>query len=74
MEDQGSIPGGSFVTASRLVLGPTPRPIKCVPGAPSLEVRRSGREAEHSASSSAEVKNTWRYTSSSPCPHGVVLN
>jgi hypothetical protein len=55
-----------FSTASRTALVPT----QLVPG-----VKRPGREADHSPSTTAEVKNTWIYTST---PHirlyGVVLN
>jgi hypothetical protein len=52
-----------FTTASRPTLGPTQPPIQWVPGALSLGVKVSGREADHSPSSSAEVKNAWSYTS-----------
>jgi hypothetical protein len=52
-----------FTTASRPALGPTQPPIQWVPGALSLGVKRSGREADHSPPSSAEVKNAWSYTS-----------
>jgi hypothetical protein len=45
-----------FTTASRTALGPTQPPIQWVPGALSLEVKRPGREADHSPPSSAEVK------------------
>jgi len=45
-----------FITASKQALGPTQHPIQRVPGALSLGVNRSGREAEHSLPSSAEVK------------------
>jgi hypothetical protein len=45
-----------FTTASITALGPTQPPIRCVPGALSLRVRRPGREADHSHPSSAEVK------------------
>jgi hypothetical protein len=38
-------------------------PIKWLPGAVSPGVKRPWREADHSAPSSVEVKNTWRYTS-----------
>jgi hypothetical protein len=39
-----------------------------------LGVKRPGREADHSRPSSAEVKNTWIYTSTPPVRlHGVVL-
>jgi hypothetical protein len=44
--------------ASTLAVGPTERPIRWVPG-----VKRPGRVADHSPPSSAEVKNTWSYTS-----------
>jgi hypothetical protein len=46
----------SLTTASRTVLGPTQPPIQWVPGAFSLGVKRTGREAHHSPPSSAEVK------------------
>jgi hypothetical protein len=44
-------------------LGPTQPPIQLVSGALSLEVKRPGREAEHSPPSNAEVNNAWNYTS-----------
>jgi hypothetical protein len=38
-------------------------------------VKRPGREADHSPTSSAEVKNVWSYTSTPPIHlHGVVLS
>jgi hypothetical protein len=52
-----------FTTAPRTALGPTQPPIQWVPGALSLGVKRSGREADHSHPSSAEVKNAWGYNS-----------
>jgi hypothetical protein len=45
-----------FFTASRPALGPTQSPVKWVPGAFSPEVKRRGREADHSPPSSAKVK------------------
>jgi hypothetical protein len=45
-----------FTTASRMALEPTQSSIQWVPGALSLEVKRLVREADHSSSSSAEVK------------------
>jgi hypothetical protein len=63
-----------FTTASRTALGPTQPPIQWVPGTLSLRVKRQGREADHTPPSSAEVKNEWSYTSTSPIRlHGVVL-
>jgi len=52
-----------------------PPPIQWVPGAVSPEMKRPGREAEHSSLSSAEIKNAWRYTSTLPIRlHGMVLS
>jgi hypothetical protein len=45
-----------FTTASRTALVPTQPPIQRVTGALSLELKRPGREADHSPPSSAEVK------------------
>jgi hypothetical protein len=45
-----------FTTASRTALRPTRPSIQWVPGALSLGVKRLGREADHSPSSSAKVK------------------
>jgi hypothetical protein len=39
-----------------MALGPTQPPIQWVRGAPSLGVKRPGREADHSLPSSSEVK------------------
>jgi hypothetical protein len=52
-----------FTTASRTAQGPTQPPIQWVPGALFLEVKQPGCEADHSPPFSAEVKNTWSYTS-----------
>jgi hypothetical protein len=52
-----------FTTASRTALGPTQPPIQWVPGVLSLGVKRPWREADHSPTSSAEVKNEWSCTS-----------
>jgi hypothetical protein len=63
LDDRGSrvrFPAGLgiflFTTASRTAPGLTHLPIQWVPGALSLEVKRPGREADHSPPSSAEVK------------------
>jgi hypothetical protein len=40
----------------------------------SLEIKRPGREADHSSPTSGEVKKTCIYTSTPPCLHRVVLN
>jgi hypothetical protein len=73
LDDQGG--GGSsspvrvknfhFSISSRLALGSTQPPIKWVPGSSSPGVKRQGREADHSPPTSAEVKETWIYTSTS---------
>jgi hypothetical protein len=52
-----------FITAFRTALRPTQPLIQGVAGAISLEVKRSGRETDHSPPSKAEVKNVWSYTS-----------
>jgi hypothetical protein len=51
-----------FTTVSRTALGPTQPPIQWVPRALSLRVKRSGREADPSPPSSAEVENERSYT------------
>jgi hypothetical protein len=60
--DRDSSPGRVkdflFSTSSKPVMGPTQPPIKWVPGALSLGVKRPGREANHSPPISAEVKKT----------------
>jgi hypothetical protein len=53
-----------FSASSRPALGPTQPPIQWVPGVISLGVKRLGRQA--SPPTSAEVKNTWIYTSTPP--------
>jgi hypothetical protein len=50
-----------FSTASRPALGPTQPPMQWVPG-----VERQGREADHSPTSGAEMKNSGAV---SPFPH-----
>jgi hypothetical protein len=52
-----------FTAASRTALRPTQPPIQRIPGGLSLEVKRLGREADHSPPSNAEVNNAWSYTS-----------
>jgi hypothetical protein len=64
-----------FTTVSRTALGPTQPHNQWVPEALSLGVKRPRREADHSPSFSAEVKNEWSYTFTSPIRlHGVVLS
>jgi hypothetical protein len=58
--------GKRFSIMSRPASGPTQSPIQWVPGAVSLGVKRLGRDADHSAPSSAEVKNGGVIT---PLPH-----
>jgi hypothetical protein len=64
-----------FTTASRPALGPIYPPIQWVPEALSLGVKRPGRKADHSHPSTADVTNTWSYTSTSSIRlHGVALS
>jgi hypothetical protein len=66
---------GIFTTTSISALAPTQPPVQWVPGALSLGVMRSGREADHSPPSSAEVKNAWSFISTSPVRlRGAVLS
>jgi hypothetical protein len=60
-----------FSTASRPALGPTQSLIQWVPGIFPMRIKLPGREADHSAPSSAEVKNGWSCTST---PHTSQLS
>jgi hypothetical protein len=51
-----------FPRTSRSLMGPTQRPIQSVSTAFSPEVKRPGREADHSPPSSVGVKNEWSCT------------
>jgi hypothetical protein len=55
-----------FAAVSRPGLGPAQPPIQWVTGSLPSGVKQAGREADHTPSPSAEVKNEWMYTSSSP--------
>jgi hypothetical protein len=55
-----------FSTSSRPALGPAQPPIQLVPGALSTGVKRSGRDADHSPPTSAEVNKMWIYKSAPP--------
>jgi hypothetical protein len=60
LDGWGSIHGKGkrfFFTESRRALGPTQPPIQSTPWALSPGVKQSGREADHSPPSSAEIKN-----------------
>jgi hypothetical protein len=59
----GKVKNFFFSTLSEPALGSTQLSIQCISGALSLEVKRQGREADHSPLTSAEVKKTWIYTS-----------
>jgi hypothetical protein len=64
-----------FTTVSRAALGPTQPPIQWVPGALSLEINQSGREADQSHPSSAEVKKcVVLYLHFPICLNGLVLS
>jgi hypothetical protein len=53
-------------TVSKPALGPTQLPIQLVPRVLPPGVRRPGREAEYSPSTSAQVKKMWIYTTAPP--------
>jgi hypothetical protein len=44
-------------------LEPTQAPVQSLSEALSPSLKRPGREADHSLPSSADIKNTWSYTS-----------
>jgi len=50
-----------FATALRLALGPTEPPIKWISGALNPDIKRLGRETDHSHPSRAEAKKAWSY-------------
>jgi hypothetical protein len=62
-----------FATASRPTLGPTQPPIQCVSGVLTPGIKRPMRGADHSLTSSAEVKNACSYTSNRPIRLNVVV-
>jgi hypothetical protein len=65
-EDGGSIPGRGNGGSRPDRLWDSPQPPTCIPrlsGTLTPEVRRPGREADHSPPSSAEVKKAWSYNS-----------
>jgi hypothetical protein len=55
-----------FSMSSRQALWSTQRPNQWVLGALAPEVKRQGREADHSPPTSAEVNKMWNYTSIPP--------
>jgi len=66
-----------FFSLHRVQTGSWAHPASCLVGTEtlSLGVNRTRREPDHSPQSSAEVKNTWRYTSIPPIRlHGVALS
>jgi hypothetical protein len=64
-----------YFIVSKLALGHNQPLIQWVKGAPSLGVKRPGREGDQSLPSSAEVKNAWSYISTSAIRlDGVVLS
>jgi hypothetical protein len=75
MRDRGigirvSVGSRIFSASSRPALGSTQPPLQWVPGALFQEVKKPGREAAHTPTASAEVKQI-----RSPIRlHGVVLN
>jgi hypothetical protein len=64
-----------FTTAPRTALGPVQPPIRWVPGAPSLGVKRPGHELTTHLHLVQRSKNDWSYTSTPPIRlNGVVLS
>jgi hypothetical protein len=53
--------------SSRPALGPNQPPIQWITGDLSPRVKRPGREADHSPTTSTEIKETWVYTSIPTC-------
>jgi len=65
---------GIFLLTTASQTGSQP-PIEWVPEALSLWIKRPGPEADHSPPTSAEIKNAWSYTSTTPVRlHSVVLS
>jgi hypothetical protein len=64
----GRVKNFLFSTSSRTALEPTQPPIQWVTGALSPGVKRPGREADHSPSTSMEVRKTWIHTSTPHTP------
>jgi hypothetical protein len=65
---RGRIKISHFSISSRATLGHTQPPIQWVAGGGGLspEVKRPGREGDHSPPTSAEVKKTWTYILTAP--------
>jgi hypothetical protein len=55
-----------YLVSSRPVLGSTQLRIQLVPGNFTLGMKRQGREAEHSSTTSSDVKKMWVHTSIYP--------
>jgi hypothetical protein len=77
LDDRGSTPGRGWEFFSsqpcpHLLWGPT-NLLSNGYREFSTGVKRSGRDADHSPPSSAEVKSVWSYTSTPIRLHGVVL-
>jgi hypothetical protein len=64
--NSGRVKNFLFSKSPRPTPGSTQPPIQWVPVALSPGLKRSGREADHSPPTSAEVKKIWIYTSTPP--------
>jgi hypothetical protein len=65
----------SFFLHHRVQTGSGVNPASCVMGSGDLTpgIKRLGRAADHSPTSSVEIKNAWSYASTPPvCLHGAV--
>jgi hypothetical protein len=69
MDDRGF---GFRVHVVQTASGSTQAPMKWLPGAVSLGINWSGREADHSPTASAEVKITWIYVYTSTPPYAFM--
>jgi hypothetical protein len=66
LDGRGLISSKGKIFLISIALGPIQPPSRWVPGAPSLELKQQGNEADHALPFSAEVKND---AAIPPLPH-----